>query len=383
MKLSRRNFIRVAGTGTVIAAAGVGTFAATRTPSVALAPWGMAGNGYTDPRMRALSYAILAPNPHNRQPWMVDLSTPDEITLLCDLERRLPETDPFDRQILIGLGCFLEILRMAAAEQGLRAEITPFPKGSPGQRLDNRPVARIRLSKAPIDKDPLFKHVLTRRSNKEPYDTSRQVDAAVLEKLKAAAGAPPTVGATHDPARIKALRKLTWDGHLIEVKTPRTLKESVRLMRIGRSEIEANPDGIDIGGFFPESMSLLGILNRKTIADPTSSAFEQGLDMYKELIHSAMGYVWITTNGNSRDDQMQAGRDWVRINLAATATGASVHPLSQTLQEYPEMKALHRRAHQMLGARGEQRVQMLARVGYGPKIDPSPRWKLTTRIRQG
>ena len=47
------------------------------------------------------------------------------------------------------------------------------------------------------------------------------------------------------------------------------------------------------------------------------------------------------------------------------------------------MKALHRRAHQMLGARGEQRVQMLARVGYGPKIDPSPRWKLTTRIRQG
>ena len=44
-------------------AAGGGTFALTRTPSAALAPWQEAGSGYQDPRMRALSYAILAPNP--------------------------------------------------------------------------------------------------------------------------------------------------------------------------------------------------------------------------------------------------------------------------------------------------------------------------------
>ena len=383
MKLTRRTFIRVAGTGTVIAAAGVGAFAATRTPSAALAPWEMAGKGYTDPRMRALSYAILAPNPHNRQPWMVDLGTPGRITLLCDLERRLPETDPFDRQILIGLGCFLEILRMAAAEQGLRADIAPFPEGLPDRRLDARPVATIRLSRAPVGKDPLFRHVLARRSNKEPYDMARQVGDALLAALRAAARAPATVGGTNDPARVGALRKLAWDGHLIEVKTPRTMMESVRLMRIGRSEIEAKPDGIDIGGFFPESLNLLGILTRKTIADPKSSAFEQGLEMYREIHKSAMGYVWITTGGNRRADQLAAGRDWVRINLAATAAGASVHPVSQTLQEYPEMKALHSRVHRMLGAQGAERVQMLARVGYGPRIDPSPRWKLTTRIRQG
>ena len=61
MRLSRRNFIRVAGTGTVIMAAGVGAFAVTRTPTAALVPWETAGKGYQDPRKRALSFAILAP----------------------------------------------------------------------------------------------------------------------------------------------------------------------------------------------------------------------------------------------------------------------------------------------------------------------------------
>ncbi len=116
--MNRRGFLRIAGSSLVIGAAGAGGFAVTRTPTEALAPWGEAGSAdYTDVRVRALSYAILAPNPHNRQPWMVDLATSGEATLYCDLDRLLPDTDPFSRQITIGLGCFLEILRMAAAEE--------------------------------------------------------------------------------------------------------------------------------------------------------------------------------------------------------------------------------------------------------------------------
>lgn len=382
MGTTRRNFLRIAGGTSVIAAAGIGTFAFTRTPTAALAPWRQAGTAYSDPRKRALSYAILAPNPHNRQPWMVDLKAPDEITLLCDLDRRLPETDPFDRQILIGLGCFLELLRMAAAEDGYAADITTFPMGVPDKRLDRRPVAHIRLRADAAAKDPLFRHVLQRRSNKEPYDTSKPVSAETLAKVRQAAANPDAISMTGDPKQVAALRDLTWRAHQVEVRTPRTLRESVRLMRIGRSEIEANPDGIDIGGFFPESMNLIGVLTRKTIADPKSTAFEQGLEMYRELIHSAMGHIWITTPGNDRKHQLQAGRNWIRLNLAATGLGLSVHPLSQALQEFPEMAALHRDVHRRLGATGDQRVQMLGRVGYGPAIDPSPRWALRTRIRK-
>ncbi|MFN9090286.1 MAG: twin-arginine translocation pathway signal protein, partial [Alphaproteobacteria bacterium] len=100
---------------------------------------------HADPRIRAAGHAIRAPNPHNRQPWLVQLAGADRVLLRCDLDRRLPETDPFDRQIVIGLGGFLELYRMALAQEGIGAEITRFPEGLPGRRLDQRPIAAITL----------------------------------------------------------------------------------------------------------------------------------------------------------------------------------------------------------------------------------------------
>lgn len=72
MNKSRRETLALIGGG-FIAATGIGTttFVTTRRPNAALAPWQNAGR-YDDPRKNALYYAILAPNPHNLQPWVVD-----------------------------------------------------------------------------------------------------------------------------------------------------------------------------------------------------------------------------------------------------------------------------------------------------------------------
>lgn len=120
---------------------------------------------FTDPRLQALSYAILAPNPHNRQPWLVELRGEHELVLYCDLDRTLPETDPEGRQIVIGLGCFLELLRLAASEQGQIAEIDTFPEGSAPDRLTATPIARVIFRRDQgVRPDPLMKQVLKRRS---------------------------------------------------------------------------------------------------------------------------------------------------------------------------------------------------------------------------
>ncbi len=90
MSISRRRMLAVIGGGTIFAASGgAGAFLSTRTPRRALAPWSAAG-GYEDPRRNALSFALLAPNPHNRQPWLVDLATPDVIDLYRDDNKDLP-----------------------------------------------------------------------------------------------------------------------------------------------------------------------------------------------------------------------------------------------------------------------------------------------------
>ena len=77
-------------------------------PDVAVRPWTEPGDP-ADLRRWMLAHALLAPNPHNRQPWLADLRRDGEITLVCDGERLLPETDPFGRQIVIGCGAFIEL----------------------------------------------------------------------------------------------------------------------------------------------------------------------------------------------------------------------------------------------------------------------------------
>ena len=98
---NRRSFIRLAGGGAVIAVAGAFTGCSSKLPDTATQPW-ISPERETDTRRFMLAHALLAPNPHNRQPWIADLREDGRIHLICDGERLLPETDPFGRQILIG-----------------------------------------------------------------------------------------------------------------------------------------------------------------------------------------------------------------------------------------------------------------------------------------
>lgn len=377
---TRRKFLTLLGGGAVFAASGAGYWAATRDPVGARAPWAAAGLE-TEPRRRALSFAVLAPNPHNRQPWIADLSRADEVTLLCDPERRLPRTDPFDRQITIGLGCFVELLVLAASQDGWRADVETFPEGEPQPRLDGRPVARIRFARdAGLVPDPLFAHVLDRRSNKEPYDLARPVATQALASV-AGAARMATARFTNDPARVADLRAKAWDAMRTEITTYETMKESVELMRVGRAEIEASPDGIDLGGPFIEGLAAAGLFRKEELLDPSSSAFRQQIDFVKAPFDTAMAFLWLTTPGNSRADQIEAGRDYVRLNLAATALGLGMHPFSQALQEFPEMAPHFALMRETLGIAEGETLQMFARLGYGPQVQAGPRWPYETRIR--
>ena len=380
--MNRRKFLAIVGGGVVLAAGARAGVIASRTPDRALEPWMEAGSLYTEPRKKALSYAILAPNPHNRQPWLVDLSKPDTVVLTVDLERLLPHTDPFSRQITIGLGCFLEVMRMAAAQDGYRVDIKLFPDGADDQKLDTRPVAVARFTKdAAQNPDPLFAHITKRRSIKEPYDVARIVGEDALAGLRQAA-TQTRAETTRETALVAALRKLTGEAFMIEFDTPRTLKESVDLFRIGKAEIEANPDGIDFSGPMFELLHATGQFTREATLDPTSSAFAQGKASVLENAMTAMAYIWQVTPTNTRADQIRAGQDWVRINLAATAAGLATQPMSQALQEFPEMSTVYRQVHDKL-APGGGIVQMLGRLGYAETVPASPRWPLKAKLIEG
>jgi hypothetical protein len=376
--LSRRKTLALLGGGVILAATAGSGLAVTRTPRTALLPWEAAGT-YDEPRRRALSWALLAPNPHNRQPWMADLSTEGEVTLYVDTDRLLPHTDPYNRQITIGLGCFLELMRMAAAEDGFRVDLALFPEGEDPSGLDGRPVARAVFVADPgVARDPLFAQVPQRRTLKEPYDMARPVPAEALARIAEAARAT-RIDATNDPARVQVMRDISTEAFEIEFATHLTLKESVDLFRIGAAEVDANPDGIDFSGPMFETLRLTGLFTREASLDPGSIPSRSAIDMVTRNMQSGMAHLWQVTPGNSRAEQIVAGQDWVRMNLAATALGIGIQPLSQALQEFPEMAGLYHKVHEML-APGGGTVQMWARLGYGPAVPPSPRWPLDAKI---
>ncbi len=382
---TRRKFLTILGGGTIAAAGGAATWAMTRDPAQARRPWTTASAldpaGTGDIRRYALAHAILAPNPHNRQPWIADLSTPGEVALYCQSDRRLPHTDPFDRQITIGLGCFSELLVMAAAEAGYRAEAEFFPEGEPHPRLDGRPVARFRFAQdGGATPDSLFAYVFERHTNREPFDTGRPVDPAVLAEI-AAAARTSRGGFTAEPDRLGHLRELAWQAMETELRTYRTAKESIDLLRIGKAEIEANPDGISLAGPLMEGLDKLGLLARDDMLDTSSTVFRQQLAAMKPPFETAMAFMWLTTDGNSRASQIAAGRDHLRVHLAVTAKGLALQPFSQALQEFEEMEPHFATMRDSLGIASGDTLQMLVRLGYGPKTKPAPRWPLESRIR--
>jgi len=381
--ISRRAILRTAGASAIIlgtGASGAALYAHGPGMAEARAPWSEAGKSFGDPRIDALAYAILAPNPHNRQPWMFELVGDTQIDVYIDLDKRLPETDPFDRQLTIGFGCMLELLRMAAAEKGYRAEIAAFPDGEPQPRLSALRIAQVTLlPEAGVSKDPLFENVLARRSTKEPFDMSKPVDDGALRQVLSASTGTLSLGGTTDAARKQELIDLAWLGFMIEYETDQTRKESIDLMRIGNRAVVNNPDGIDMGGTQMGLFKMTGIVSHQGLNQKGSQAYNIGIDMYREIIHSAMGFAWITADENTRLSQIEAGRNWVRMNLAAQQIGLCIHPLSQILQEFPEMVEPYQAIRAKLGV-PDGVVHMLGRLGYTKFPAASPRWPVESKL---
>ena len=381
MTASRRWLLKTGGAAAVIGGLGVVGYAHGPGMKSAREPWRVAGTSFGDPRLDALAYGILAPNPHNRQPWTFELVATDRIDVRCDLDRRLPHTDPFDRQITIGFGCMLELVRQAAAEKGWRAEIVAFPDGAPQPRLDGRRVATVTFAQdASVAKDPLFAHVVARRSLKEPYDPARPVTRDTLSHVIDAAQGGLDYGGSVERPTIETMMDIADRAFLIEYETARTRRESIALMRIGNRAVAAQPDGIDLGGVPIGLLRMTGIMSPEALDTPGTTSYETGKTMYRDGIRSSQGFIWIKATENTRASQIAAGRDWVRMNLAAQKLDLGVHPLSQCLQEFPEMNGPYADAQRALDVSANGVIHMLGRVGYAKFTAPSPRWPLMSKV---
>jgi hypothetical protein len=387
--MRRRDFIRVTGDGVIAAAASAGLAGcSSRMPAEAIEAWsGPAPQA--DVRRWVLSHAILAPHSHNLQSWRVDLATPDEILLRCDLNRLLPETDPYSRQIMMSHGTFLELLDIAARERGLRATIELFPEGVfAADKLDQRPVARIRLTPdSAVQKDPLFAQILRRHTNRSMYDLQRPLPLDVWQAMNDAVKPNSLrfgfVGAD-SPERLNQHRAIAAEAWRVELTTARTILESFKVLRVGATEVAKYRDGLVVMDPMVVLLDRVRLFDRSHAPAPDSYATTSQIKDFSHKLESTPGFLWMVTEGNDRATQVNAGRAYARVQLAATAHGVSMQPLQQALQEYPEQAQTQADVRRLLQAlQPAQTVQMWARVGYAPPVEPAPRRALDAFVVRG
>lgn len=381
--MDRRQFMMVLGEGGAAIALTGALSACDTMPESAIAPWNGPRSDEPDPRLRALSWAMLAPNPHNLQSWVADIREPNLIKLHVDGKRLLPQTDPPNRQILIGCGAFLELLRMAASHDGWRADIELFPNGEYGpDAVDARPFAQVRMVRDPaIVPDALFAAVQLRRTNRAPYG-AEVPDRNKLDALASAAKQSTVrLVATNASEQVKRICDLAIEGYRVEFSDQATWNESADALRLGSHAVAAEPSGIPALGTDVWWGRTLGLLSPSSVRKTDGIAARRAINDSIDAANHTHAWVWLVSDDNSRRAQLDAGRAYLRVDLTAASLGLAIQPNSQVLQEFAQMQELYLKFHREVDVAEPSRVQMLARIGYATRPNPAPRRAVASLLR--
>ncbi|EPG73364.1 hypothetical protein LEP1GSC058_3845 [Leptospira fainei serovar Hurstbridge str. BUT 6] len=341
--------------------------------------------GFNNPILKALNIGITAPNPHNVQPWKFEILDDQSANLYVDERRLLKDTDPPARQIHIGQGTFLETLAIGASQFGYKAEFTIFPNGKyTTSDIGKKPIAKISLEKSSnVSVDPLADYIPKRATNRSVYfgDPLSENDFSNLlidAKLRF------SQAFFVNEKESAELKKSTISAMGIETNTYNTYEESRIWFRYNDDEINSKRDGLSLRGSGLSGVKYFAVRNffLKPGKDSwhSESNRKAGLDMFVEQVNSSKGFIYLKTSQNRILDWILVGRDYVRLQLAATKYGFVIHPLSQILQEYSEMDALRVRFENEMRLKKGEKIQMLVRIGKSDYEFFSPRRNLKNMI---
>ncbi len=327
---------------------------------------------FPQPVLKAIAWGLNAPNPHNTQAWKFRILSDTEALMLVDETRILPQTDPTLRQIHIGCGCFTGLFSIGARHEGFRAEVIWFPEGPVSrEETGKKPVARLSLHPAEPEDDPLFPFIFSRRTNRLPYEGSTLPDET-FSRISGLAAPAFTTLRLLNREETDAARPVLIRGNDTECRTRRTYEESRVWFRADDTAIQTHRDGISLrgNGLSGFKLWLAGFFMDGGSAEAwhSESNLSYYLDRFSDLIASTGSLIALVSPQNEPENWLNSGRDYVRFQLAVTAAGYVLQPLSQVLQEFQEMEADRLEMNRILGILNPQKIQMLVRVG---KADPA------------
>ncbi len=324
---------------------------------------------FNTPTIKGIAYGVNAPNPHNTQAWKFQLLSENKMLFFVDNTRLLVATDPTTRQIHIGCGCFLECMKLGMQRAGYRTIIHYFPEGAYQQKdIGKKPIAKISFAKNDSEKPSfLSDYIFRRKTSRLKYKESTISDSEFKPLLEKTIPEFLEIRLINESSELEQILPILYQGMEVETFTHNTHEESRKWFRQNDERIEQMRDGINFAGGGTTGISKWFAERQLKTLDPKiwhdTKANKLFLKKHKNKVLSSNGIVIFKTSTNSFLDWIQTGHDYFRFTLACTQKGFYLHPLSQVLQEFDEMKSLRGEFESLMKINAPEKIQMAVRIG--------------------
>lgn len=300
------------------------------------------------------SIARMAPSKHNTQPWRFVVSD-RSLDIWADRSRRLPVTDPRDRELVLSCGAAVQAALVAATALGVRLDVHAWPEGLDGPAARLREVGRGHPT--PEDRT-LLAAVTRRRTDRGPLDASAlppslpfMLDDVVtahgcLLRLVRSEGDQRTLERVIDLADRQLARMTEVDEEV---------RQWVRLPCEPPS-----PDGVPASATRGRSAASALFPQRDFSAPGVPPRHErEGVD--------APLLAVLATHADDPVHWLQGGRALMAVLLVVTAVGGGASYLNQPL----ELQRTRDLLREDLGLTGHP--QVVLRIGAGGPVEAPPR----------
>jgi len=342
-------------------------------PATYLQPWSASYyQQFSDPRMQVVAHAVLAPSGHNMQPWTVrlDKADPNVLYLYTDPTRLTPAVDPLARQTLVSQGTFLAYLQVAAEHLGYSASLELFPDGTYNEAdlktsMSQLPVARITLAKDSSATTADYASLYLSDTNRAPYSAAPLTTTQTGALTALADSSPATLSILSGQQDMAALGAFGIEGTRIETEYLPATKESDALFYGTEQAKNQARSGFAVEGQGTSGVMkyfLQGLLTIIPSVNDDAAGAKNAIALTGAGVAHTAAYALISTPGNTRTKQVQAGILYAQLCLHARTLGLVMQPLSQVLQEYPTMAAPYAAIHAKYAPAG-QTIQMLVCMG--------------------
>lgn len=330
-----------------------------------------------DPRIKVISHGLLAANSHNMQPWKVKLDENDNMSfyLYLDTDRLTPQVDPYARQSTFSQGTFLEYMNVAGSKLGYNVEINLFPEGeynNTKESIKSKPVAKVTLKKTETFDNPLYNSIFLPDTSRVHYTDKKLANEQINQIQSLNKDNDVSIVIYQDSQNNSKLGNISVESAKIEADITRINEENSAIFRANEYQKNEYRYGFSVEGQGTSGFQMYfteGLLTLIPSLNDEKSAKERFINHTQTTVDNTPIYAMIISKNNNRSSQVKSGMLYSRFQLTVQTMGFAVQPLSQSLEEYPEMNDVYQRIHRQYAKNGST-IQLLVRVGKPIKEVP-------------